>query len=108
MAVLVVAVVAGGLTSMHVALGCRRGGVLESPHSLSASGAVLVYVLATLGPVLLYQGLARFARRLHVELDWQSFRAAASTSSFASAGPGSDHGPSGSTCACTRNFWRNG
>ena len=75
MAALVVAVVAGGLTWMHVALGWPRGGVLESPRSLSASGAVLVYVVATLGPVLLYQGLARFARRLHVELDSQCFRA---------------------------------
>jgi hypothetical protein len=39
MAALVVAVVAGGLTWMHAALGSRRAGVLESPHSLSADEA---------------------------------------------------------------------
>ena len=75
MAALVVAVLAGGGTWLEVAMDCRRGAVLEAPHSLSAGGAVLLYVLSTLGPVLLYQGLARFARRLHVELDSQCFRA---------------------------------
>jgi hypothetical protein len=75
MAVLVVAVIVGGVTWLDLATGHRGASVLAAPRSLSAGGAVFLYVLSTLGPVLLYQGVARIRRRLHVELDAQYFRA---------------------------------
>jgi len=75
MGALVVAVLVGGLTWLGVAVGHRRSGVLESQGLPSVGGCLFLYALTTLGPVLVYQGVALFARRLHVELDSQCFRA---------------------------------
>jgi hypothetical protein len=75
MRALVVVVVVGGVTWLNVTTGYGRASVPDAPHSLSSGGAVLWWALSTLGPVLLYQVVARIARRLHVELDSQYFRA---------------------------------